>query len=140
MATKTSSTKPDGAMGASPYAETAASLGNAMVDSMVQASQAYMDGMLAASRESAEFANRRLDADVKTCGRFSNCHSYEDMAQVQQEWVQTALQDYSRQWLRMAQVFADRLNAKGTAVGKAKARTTSAAQKAQESASQAATE
>lgn len=112
---KTSPQTPDtGAMGA-PSMDAAASVGNAMVESMVNASQAYVDGLVAASQETVEFANRRLGTDVETCSRLANCKSYEDMAQVQQDWVATTLQDYSQEWLKMAQVFAERMPGGGTA-------------------------
>lgn len=110
---KTTAPQFDPAAFAGPYAESVASVGNAMVDTMMQASQAYMDGVLAASQETMSFANRRLDTDVKTCSKLASCGSYEDVAQLQQEWLAHALEDYSREWSRMAVMFSERLNGKG---------------------------
>lgn len=113
MATKTTAKQFDPTAFAAPYAETVASVGNAMVESMMQASQAYMDGVLAASQETMNFANRRLDTDVKTCNKLVSCGSYEDVAQLQQQWLAGALEDYSREWSRMAVMFSERLNGPG---------------------------
>lgn len=124
---KTSNPKPDGGIGAAPYAEAAASVGNAMVESMVQASQAYVEGLVAAGQEGASFVSQRLDTDMKTCNCLADCRSYEDFAQVQQDWMATALADYSQQWMRMAEVFANRMNGHGAAAGTAKPRSASPA-------------
>lgn len=113
MATKTTAQQFDPTAFAAPYAETVASVGNAMVESMMQASQAYMDGVLAASQETMNFANHRLDTDVKTCNKLASCGSYEDVAQLQQQWLAGALEDYSRECSRMAEMFSERLNGQG---------------------------
>lgn len=123
---KTSAQQLDPTAMAGPYAETAATVGNAVVETMMQASQAYVETVLAAGQETVSFANRRLDTDLKTCSRLANCGSYEDAAKVQQDWASSALEEYSREWSRMAKIFADRFNAQSSAAAKAARQTAKA--------------
>ncbi|MEX2643935.1 MAG: hypothetical protein WD270_10800 [Acetobacterales bacterium] len=88
-----------------PYADAASTIGAALLDSMVQASQSCMEGMAAAGEESTRFLGLRVNNDMRCFAEMSECRSLEDLTRIQQEWLSTTMKDYGEAWLRMTAVF-----------------------------------
>lgn len=92
-------------MPAAPYADAASSIGAALLDSMMQASQNCMNGMVAAGEETTRFLGVRVDHDMRCMAELAECRSLEDVARVQQEWLSATMKEYGDAWLRMTAVF-----------------------------------
>ena len=59
-----------------------------------KAGDTMAQGMLALSREFTEFAQTRLEADIKNCETLSQCHGPSEALGCQQRFAEAAMADY----------------------------------------------
>jgi len=76
---------------------------NPMLMMLADMNGVYMEGLVTAQREWAEFLQRRVREDMAVTRQLLNCHSLADMHQVYAQYLQTAFQQYREQSEKVAQ-------------------------------------
>jgi hypothetical protein len=54
--------------------------------------------------EAAGFVQKRIEADMETAKAWSSCRTMNDLLDLQQKWLQSAVEHYSEQGLKMAEL------------------------------------
>ncbi len=54
--------------------------------------------------EAAGFVQKRIEADMETAKAWSSCRTMNDLLDLQQKWLQSAVEHYSEQSLKMAEL------------------------------------
>ena len=95
MTTRSSTKEAKGA--ARPAEEqlaTLAAVQGGALSAMTQAGQAYVEGIVELNRELAHFVQARWQRDLELGQSLAKCRDWNEAAELQQDWVQTATQEY----------------------------------------------
>lgn len=85
-------------------AEMLASASANFVQSMTKATQTYVEGMSALTKELSEFAMMRLDHDAEYCQSISDCKDWTQIVEAQQKWINQASEEYLAETQRIAEL------------------------------------
>lgn len=85
------------------------------VQSMTKATQTYMEGMSALTKELSGFMITRLDHDAEYCQSIAGCEDWAQVVEAQQKWLSQASEEYLAETQKIAEL-GIRLAANGSTV------------------------
>lgn len=88
------------------------------VERMIGAHRAMVESVLAANRDLLSFMDQRLKADVEALNRLCHCKDWNELAQVQGNFVATLTRQYFDQATRMMDTASKMLSAQQDAATK----------------------